>query len=327
MGTPDFAATVLEALLGWPDGQVVGVYCQPDRPAGRGHKLTACAVKALAVEKGLKVFQPLNFRSQEARDELAALRPDVLAVAAYGLILPQAVLGAPSMAPLNVHGSLLPRYRGAAPIQRAIIEGERETGVSIMRMEAGLDTGPVLLMKRMAVGEHTAGSMHDALAVLGGAALVEVLAALRCGSLRLQDAAPQDDALATHAAKMRKEEGVVDWAREAAVVHAQVRGVSPWPGAQTTLLRPEKEILRLLLAPGRIGPQKPPSVPCGQWWLLDSGELAVSTADCWYVLGTVRPEGKKPQTAREFANGYLAGCRGCCGLSAAQGPTEGEGRC
>lgn len=310
MGTPDLAATVLDAVSSWcasSDGDVVGVYCQPDRPAGRGHKLVAPPVKTLALSKGLSVFQPLNFRDEAVRAELAALRPDILAVAAYGLILPQAVLDMPRLAPLNVHGSLLPKYRGAAPIQRAIMDGETETGVSIMRMEAGLDSGPVFAMRSIPVGEHTAGSMHDALARLGGEMLVEVMHGLHCGTLRVQDAVAQDHTAATHAAKMRKEEGIVDWSLPATVVHAQIRGVSPWPGAQTHLLRPEKDILRLLLTPGAIGPEKPHSEPCGQWHVLADGTLAVSTADRYYLLDQLRPEGKKNLAAAVFVNGYLSG--------------------
>ena len=324
MGTPDFAATVLDNVTRWHGGEVVGVYCQPDRPAGRGHKLVFPPVKVMALDKGLSVFQPLNFRGEVAREALAALQPDVLAVAAYGLILPQAVLDMPRLAPLNVHGSLLPKYRGAAPIQRAIMDGEQETGVSIMRMEAGLDTGPVYAMQSIAVGEHTAGSMHDALALLGGSMLVEVMEGLRSGTVRVGDALPQEETKATHAAKMRKEEGLVDWTATAERVHAQVRGVTPWPGAQTAILRPEKENLRLLLGPGSIGPEKPHSVPCGQWWLLEDGRLAVSTADRFYVLHSVRPEGKKSMDAAAFANGYLGGAKGLCAESAV-GHVRGEG--
>lgn len=315
MGTPDFAAAILDKVCAWHGGEVVGVYCQPDRPAGRGHKLLSPPVKVLALSKGLSVFQPLNFRDESDRAALAALKPDVLAVAAYGLILPQTVLDMPRLAPLNVHGSLLPRYRGAAPIQRAIMDGCAETGVSIMRMEAGLDSGPVYAMRAIPVGEHTAGSMHDALAQLGGDMLVEVLEALRKGSVRPADAVPQDHDAVTHAAKMRKEEGVVDWSRTAEEVHARIRGVTPWPGAQTSLLRPEKEILRLLLMPGAIGPEKSHSVPCGQWHVLEGGQLAVAAADRFYLLGQLRPEGKKSLEAQAFVNGYLSGARGLAGVT------------
>ena len=152
MGTPDFAATVLRHVAAWPGCEVVAAYCQPDRPAGRGHKLQPPAVKVLAQELGIPVFQPLNFKDEADRAALAGLRPDALVVAAYGLILPQSVLDIPTIGPFNVHGSLLPQYRGAAPIQRAIMDGNHLTGISIMRMERGLDTGPMLLQRALGIG-------------------------------------------------------------------------------------------------------------------------------------------------------------------------------
>ena len=152
MGTPDFAATVLRHVAAWPGCEVVAAYCQPDRPAGRGHKLQPPAVKVLAQELGIPVFQPLNFKDEADRAALAALRPDALVVAAYGLILPQSVLDIPTIGPFNVHGSLLPQYRGAAPIQRAIMDGNHLTGITIMRMERGLDTGPMLLQRALGIG-------------------------------------------------------------------------------------------------------------------------------------------------------------------------------
>lgn len=315
MGTPDFAATILEKVSAWSGGEVVGVYCQPDRPAGRGHKLVPPPVKVLALSQGLSVFQPVNFKSEVDRAVLGALKPDILAVAAYGLILPQSVLDMPRLAPLNVHGSLLPKYRGAAPIQRAIMNGEAETGVSIMRMEAGLDSGPVYAMRAIPVGDHTAGTMHAALAELGGSMLVEVMDGMLRGEILPESATQQEHHAATHAPKMRKDDGLVDWSVTAGEIHAKIRAVTPWPGAQTSLLRPEKEILRLLLTPGTIGPEKPHSVPCGQWQVLDDGRLAVAAADRWYVLDQLRPEGKKSLDAAAFVNGYLHGGRGEVGYS------------
>lgn len=302
MGTPDFAATVLRRLAAWDGGRVTAAYCQPDRPAGRGHKLTAPPVKLLAQELGVPVFQPRNFRGEADRDALADLRPDVLVVAAYGLILPQAVLDIPRLGPLNVHGSLLPRYRGAAPIQRAIMDGEKETGVAIMRMEAGLDTGPVYAMRRAPVGRHTAGTLHDVLAEEGSDLLTAVLAQLRDGTAV---ATPQDDALATYAAKMTRADGVIDWDRQAEQVDAHIRGVTPWPGAQTWLLLPEKEIFRVTLGPGAIGPEKPLSVPSGAFWVLEGGKPAIATKDRFYILETLRPADRKAMTGRAFVNGYL----------------------
>ena len=251
MGTPELAAVVLRRLADWPGGEVLAVYTQPDRPAGRGQKLRPSPVKEAALELGLPVRQPENFRDAESVAELAALAPDVLAVAAYGLILPQAVLDIPRLAPLNVHTSLLPRYRGAAPIQRAIMENWQpgaESGVSIMRMEKGLDTGPVYAQRRIALAEQTAGSLHDALAALGAEALLEVISELCDGTAV---AVPQDEGLASYAAKVFKEDGYVDWSLPLAAVHAQIRGVTPFPGARTLLQAGElTEPLLLQIWPG-----------------------------------------------------------------------------
>ena len=227
MGTPDLAAAVLRRLVRWPGGDVVAVYTQPDRPAGRGHKLTPSPVKKLALELGLPVHQPLNFRQEGAVDELAALKPDLLVVAAYGLILPQAVLDIPTVDTLNVHTSLLPRYRGAAPIQRAVMENWQPgdvTGVSIMRIVPALDAGPVYAQCEVPIGEHTAGSLHDALAEAGGELLVTVLDKLRDGSAQPRE---QDESRVTYAAKLTKEDGYIDWDRPAAEVHA--RRAAPGP--------------------------------------------------------------------------------------------------
>ncbi|MDE7064306.1 MAG: methionyl-tRNA formyltransferase [Desulfovibrionaceae bacterium] len=302
MGTPDFAATVLRRLAVWDGGRVTAAYCQPDRPAGRGHKLTPPPVKLLAGELNVPVFQPRNFREEADRRVLAELRPDVLVVAAYGLILPQAVLDIPRLGPVNVHGSLLPRYRGAAPVQRAVMDGEKETGVAIMRMEAGLDTGPVYAARRVPVGRHTAGTLHDVLAEEGSDLLIAVLSQLRDGTAV---ATPQDDALATYAAKMTGADGVIDWDRQAEQIDAHIRGVTPWPGAQTWLLLPEKEIFRVILGPGVIGPEKPLSVPSGALWVLEGGKPAIAARDRFYILENLRPANRKAMTGRAFVNGYL----------------------
>ena len=230
MGTPDFAATVLRHVAAWPGCEVVAAYCQPDRPAGRGHKLQPPAVKVLAQELGIPVFQPLNFKDEADRAALAGLRPDALVVAAYGLILPQSVLDIPTIGPFNVHGSLLPQYRGAAPIQRAIMDGNHLTGITIMRMERGLDTGPMLLQRALGIGiDDTAATMHDELADLGGRLMVEVLRQYADGDPSTP--IPQEEALATYAAKLTKADGHIDWDEDAAVIHARIRGVTPWPGA------------------------------------------------------------------------------------------------
>ena len=239
-GTPDFAATALKALLdAGPEAgfKVVAAYTQPDRPAGRGMKLTASAVKALALSRGIPVFQPPTLKSQEAQAEMAAVGADVMVVAAYGLILPQAVLDIPHKVAgfgcLNIHASLLPRWRGAAPIHRAILAGDNRTGVAIMLMEAGLDTGPVLLETYTAIGtRETMGQLHDRLAVLGGEAIVHVLTRLARGH-ELASAA-QSGVGVTYAHKITPDEAKVDWATSAVEIDRQIRAFNPVPGAWTT---------------------------------------------------------------------------------------------
>ncbi|HEY8385291.1 MAG TPA: methionyl-tRNA formyltransferase [Porticoccaceae bacterium] len=225
-GTPEFAAHHLDALIA-AGCQLVGVFTQPDRPAGRGKKLTASPVKALAQAKGLSVFQPPTLRDPQAQQLLADLRPDLFVVVAYGLLLPKAVLDIPRLGCINVHASLLPRWRGAAPIQRAIEAGDSETGITIMQMDEGLDTGDMLLKVRCDIGtDETGGSLHDKLATLGPPALLEVLALLERDAL---NPVRQDDALATYAAKITKEEAAIDWQRDAAQIDRQVRAFNPFP--------------------------------------------------------------------------------------------------
>lgn len=225
-GTPDFAAVHLAALLG-SRHPVVAVYSQPDRPAGRGKKLVASPVKQLAVERGIPVLQPSSFRDETDRAALAALRPDLLVVVAYGLLLPQAVLDIPRLGCINVHASLLPRWRGAAPIQRAIEAGDSETGVCVMQMAAGLDTGPVLSRHPCPVlPADTAGTLHDRLAMLGTQALLAMLEQLAAGTVIAEQ---QDDALATYARKLGKEEAHLDFRRPADELERQIRAFNPFP--------------------------------------------------------------------------------------------------
>ena len=232
-GTPDFAAESLKALLQSGEHEVIAVYTQPDRPAGRGRELKASPVKELALARKLPVLQPLNFKDSSIVAELAALEPDLMVVAAYGLILPRSVLDIPRLGCLNVHASLLPRWRGAAPIQRAILAGDRETGITIMQMEEGLDTGPMRLRMSCPISaSDTAGSLHDRLALLGGEALVAALELLEEGEL---PAEKQDDSQATYATKLSKEEARLDWTRPAAELDRAVRAYNPVPVAFTTL--------------------------------------------------------------------------------------------
>jgi len=231
-GTPEFAAEALKALLK-TEHQIVAVYTQPDRPAGRGRKLTASPVKAVALEFDLPVYQPANLKGDEDLKILEALQADLMIVAAYGLILPQRVLDAPEIDCINIHASLLPRWRGAAPIHRAILAGDSETGITIMQMEAGLDTGAMLykLSCPIEAGE-TAGSLHDKLAAMGAQALLESLPGIADGSLQPE---VQDDSLTTYAHKLSKAESVIDWTKSAIELARQINAFNPWPVAQADM--------------------------------------------------------------------------------------------
>jgi len=231
-GTPEFAAAPLKALLDTPH-QIVAVYTQPDRPAGRGQKLMPSPVKQLAVENAIPVLQPPSLKDAAAQAELAALEPDLLVVVAYGLILPQAVLDIPRFGCINSHASLLPRWRGAAPIQRAVQAGDAESGVTVMQMEAGLDTGPMLLKVRTPItADDTGGSLHDRLAELGPPAVIEAIAGLASGTLMGE---VQDDALANYAHKLNKDEARIDWSRPAIELERPIRAFNPWPICHSTL--------------------------------------------------------------------------------------------
>ncbi len=244
-GTPEFAAAHLKALLDTPH-QIVAVYTQPDRPAGRGQKLMPSPVKQLAVENAIPVLQPPSLKDAAAQAELAALEPDLLVVVAYGLILPQAVLDIPRFGCINSHASLLPRWRGAAPIQRAVQAGDAESGVTVMQMEAGLDTGPMLLKVRTPItAEDTGGSLHDRLAELGPPAVIEAIAGLASGTLMGE---VQDDALANYAHKLNKDEARIDWSRPAIELERLIRAFNPWPICHSTLNEAPLKVLA-----GRVG--------------------------------------------------------------------------
>lgn len=231
-GTPDFAATALKALIA-AGHTIVAVYSQPDRPAGRGRKRQPSPVKQVALDAGIPVFQPESLKSEAAQQQLAGLQPDVMVVAAYGLILPRAVLDIPTRGCLNIHASLLPRWRGAAPIQRAIAAGDSETGITIMQMNEGLDTGAMLLKSVTAIEDQdTGGSLHDRLADLGGQAIVKALELLAKGELRGE---AQNDDQACYARKLSKDEGHIDWNRDAADIERLIRAFNPWPGTYTDL--------------------------------------------------------------------------------------------
>jgi len=229
-GTPDFSVAPLQALIA-SDNEVVAVYSQPDRPAGRGRKLTSSPVKQVALDHDIPVYQPLNFKAGEDMAQLETLQADLMVVVAYGLLLPQRVLDAPRLGCINIHASILPRWRGAAPIQRAIAAGDGESGITIMQMEAGLDTGPMHLVKRCPIeaGE-TGSSLHDKLMQLGADALMEALPLVERGETTPET---QDDAQATYAHKLKKDEARIDWQRPAVEIDRLVRAFNAWPVAQT----------------------------------------------------------------------------------------------
>ncbi|TAK38718.1 MAG: methionyl-tRNA formyltransferase [Lysobacteraceae bacterium] len=255
-GTPEFAVPSLRAAAG--KGEVVAVYTQPDRPAGRGRGLQPSPVKREALQRGFPVLQPESLKSQLARDALHALQPDVMVVVAYGLLLPSKILEIPEQGCWNVHASLLPRWRGAAPIQRAIEAGDRETGVCLMRMEKGLDTGPVLLSQKLEIGEQeTSGQLHDRLAELGAQVLADALGLLRAGMRPVPR--PQPEAGVTYAHKLDKAEARLDWAQPAQVLARKVRAFNPWPMAEAMLAGERVRIHAALpldaahdAAPGRV---------------------------------------------------------------------------
>lgn len=230
-GSPQFALPALKALIEGED-KIVGVVTQPDRPKGRGRVISATRVKAFALENGLKVFQPLTAREESFIKKIAEIGPDLLVVVAYGQILPQSLLDIPRFGAINVHASLLPKYRGAAPIQWAIICGERQTGITTIKMEAGLDTGDILVQSKVAIKEDdTAKSLHDRLAEEGSRVLMETISRLKEGSLK---PIPQDHSQATYAPVLKREHGVIDWSNEAKIICNWIRGLDPWPGCFTT---------------------------------------------------------------------------------------------
>ncbi|MFC0668998.1 methionyl-tRNA formyltransferase [Azotobacter chroococcum] len=250
-GTPEFAAEHLKTLLA-AGQRPIAVYTQPDRPAGRGQKLMPSPVKQLALQHAIPVLQPSSLRDPAAQAELAALEPDLLLVVAYGLILPQAVLDIPRLGCINSHASLLPRWRGAAPIQRAIEAGDGESGVTVMQMEAGLDTGPMLLKVATPIQpDETGGSLHDRLAGLGAQALVEAVARLAAGELAGE---VQNDALATYAHKLNKDEARLDWSRPADELARRIRAFDPWPVCHSSLNGTPLKVFGALVEAGEGAP-------------------------------------------------------------------------
>ena len=292
-GTPEFAATSLQALLdrGY---RPLAVYTQPDRPAGRGRQPRPSAVKQLAQAANIPVRQPTGFRDPETLNRLSELDPELLIVAAYGLLLPRTVLDLPRLGCVNVHASLLPRWRGAAPIQRALLSGDQITGISLMRMDAGLDTGPVLAQARCPIDPGmTGGELHDRLADLGAQTLCARLPAILDGTLRAE---PQDNGLATHAPKIDKSEAEIDWQRPAAELARAVNAFNPWPVAWTRL---QDRTLRIWRARAEEG-----SGPPGQTIAEDGAGPLVATGSGTLRLLELQLPGGRPQSGTAFINGH-----------------------
>ena len=293
MGTPEFALATLEGLIE-AGCHMVGVYTQPDRPKGRGKKLAAPPVKELSRQHEISVFQPQKLRHPEAVAQLQQLQPDLIVVVAYGQILPQAVLDIPRYGCINVHASLLPKYRGAAPINKAIIDGEAETGITTMLMDAGLDTGDMLVKCRLSIGpDETAGQLHNRLAQLGREAMTETLKRLCAGTLVAEQ---QDDAQSSYAPMLKKGDGRIDWQQPARQVHNLVRGLDPWPGAYTQL---DGEVVKL--AATRIAADDS-GVP-GTVLKADASGVWIACGEGALVVGELQLPGKKRLAAADFLRG------------------------
>ena len=308
-GTPEFALPALEALR--TRHEIVGVLTQPDRPSGRGRKLTPSPVKRAALAAQLPLAQPPTLRSESALAELAAWRPQALVVAAYGLLLPREVLTLPPSGCVNIHASLLPRWRGAAPIERAILAGDTETGVSIMQMDAGLDTGPLLLQRRLGIRSHdTGGSLRAALAALGAAALLEALDGLEAGTL---SPVRQSQEGVTYAAKIQKAEARIDWGRSAAEIERQVRAFNPAPVAETMLEGEQLRILAAQLATGEAAESTSTNARQDGTNLVDPGVITALRGEIMVVrcghgyLGVtqVQRPGRRPVSVRDYAHGQV----------------------
>lgn len=295
-GTPEFAVPALQALIA-SEHEVVAVYCQPDRPAGRGRKLVFGAVKQVAVDAGIPVEQPLSLKAVEEQDKLRAYAPDVMIVAAYGLILPQVVLDIPRYGCLNIHGSLLPRWRGAAPIQRAIQTGDSMTGVTIMQMAAGLDTGDMLYKTECPITEQDGGqSIHDKLAEQGATALLHTLDLLAAGQLQPQ---VQDDALANYAHKLTKAEAEIDWQQPALEIDRMIRAFDAYPTAFTHY---QGQAMRIF-ASSVVDSVPSQAVPAGTVIAEGKAGIDVQTGDGVLRILSLQLPGGKRLDAAQFLNG------------------------
>lgn len=308
-GTPEFAAEHLRAVLG-SDHDVIAVYTRPDQPAGRGRKLTPSPVKVVAEAAGIPVLQPATLRNSDAQAELAGLNADLMIVVAYGLILPQAVLDAPRLGCINVHASLLPRWRGAAPIHRALLAGDAETGVTIMQMNAGLDTGDMLLKAKCPIApDMTSEGLHDALIECGKPALIDTLTSLEAGTATAE---PQNDVQATYAEKLSKAEGEINWSGSADHIDRQIRGLTPWPGAYTHW---QGQTLRIHQA--RAGDQAA-SKPAGTIQQLNASDMVIACGQGTLVVERLQMPGKKAMATADVLNARRAAFEAFPAFSSAQ---------
>ncbi|WP_432821822.1 methionyl-tRNA formyltransferase [Trichloromonas sp.] len=292
MGTPEFALSTLQGLIDF-GLNLCAVYTQPDRPKGRGNKLAPPPVKELALKYDIPVYQPVKLRDPAVVEELRQLAPDLIVVVAFGQILPKSVLEIPQYGCINVHASLLPRYRGAAPINKAIVDGESETGVTTMYMDVGLDTGDMLIKRTTPIGDlETAGELYVRLAQIGREAMEETLRQLCAGTLVAEK---QDDALTNYAPMMKKEDGCIDWTRSARQIHNQVRGLDPWPGAYTTL---QGEVLKIAKTAVEAGSGTPGSVLSAA-----ADGVRIACGDGILRVGELQLPGKKRLAAADFLRG------------------------
>jgi methionyl-tRNA formyltransferase len=290
IGTGEIGVPVLRWLIDSEEHELVGVVTQPDKPVGREQRIEAPPVKAALIDRDLPVLQPKRIKSSV--EEIRALTPDLIVVMAYGQILPRTILEIPRVACLNLHASLLPRHRGAAPIQAAIVGGDRETGISVMYMDEGLDTGDVLLQERLEIAtDETGGSLHDRLAEIAPAALKEALTQLQCG---IAARTPQDSSAATYAPKLEREHGRIDWSEPATLIERKIRAFNPWPGAFTILRDEAQRERKLKIFRAHVADK-------------DSGDPLLAPAwDIPLALDEVQLEGKRRMSAEEFLRGYHA---------------------
>ncbi|MEZ8144484.1 methionyl-tRNA formyltransferase [Enterovibrio norvegicus FF-33] len=297
-GTPDFAALHLAALLS-SHHDVVAVYTQPDRPAGRGKKLTASPVKVLAQEHNIPVYQPASLKAEDAQQELAAIDADIMVVVAYGLLLPKVVLDTPRLGCINVHGSILPRWRGAAPIQRAIWAGDTETGVTIMQMDEGLDTGDMLKIATLSIDpKETSATLYQRLAELGPDALVHCLDDIAADKAVAEK---QNDELANYAKKLSKEEAQIDWSMSAVEIERCIRAFNPWPVSYFTLTVNDQGEHNIKVWDADVETDESTSVP-GTILSADKKGIRVATGNGVLCLTSIQPPGKKAMSAADMLN-------------------------